>query len=227
MQPNDVLRHNLRSVALFASSGEIGQFQYFFRSVELPSLLDLRIRAVEDSWPHDDLFQFLPRSSCALQRLTLDPGIYFTHTELILALHSVPGLVELEFTQRTGPEEYPAFNNHVLERLTLGAITTSDSPTSTALLRNLRTLSLVGRFPSDITAALINMLGSRIQVNHEPKLQSLYLQPHPYDSDDESVPSADAWKASDAEQVKSTLANTEFVIVIDSGWDSCAFGELL
>ena len=181
-------------------------FDYFFSSLALPALVDLRIHAEHSVvWLNGDFARFLHRSSCTLQRLALDLGPRFSHTSLLKILTLVPSLTEFELVERRVASEALAFNRAVLQALTRGA--------AAPLLPNLQTLSLVGHFARDLPAALSAMLRSRAQP--PSALRALFLEPHPAGF---SVGPFDVLDAAGAHAVRAALADTALrVVVCDAG----------
>lgn len=225
-QPSDVLRHNLRSMKLHVEDSQ--EFKQFFRRIEFPSLVDLRLQiksSVNWSNQSSSFCQFLQKSSDTLQRLVLDHGIAFTRGELLFLLRNVPGLLELEFIQRTPPDIPSSFDVHVLEWLNLDLVMDVSSNIDIApLLPNLRTLSLIGRFPSRISAPLIAMLRSR--TNRPTVLQSFFFQLHPYPG--RSTIGKTFLNAKSAQSIQSALTDTTLdIIIVENIWQSIAFPQLL
>ncbi|KAF7974742.1 hypothetical protein HWV62_11317 [Athelia sp. TMB] len=216
--PYGFVHHDLRALG-FRSRGD--RFQQILGSLQLPSLVDLRILLSGGTggnmhWSQRTFSQFLQRSSCLLQRLMLHDVSYFTNTEELLeVLESVPSLIELECAERDS-ERSPAVIAYLLfERLTTDSAITSALASTT--LPNLRTLSLMGSFWHDVPNLLIPMLKSRL--DRPSPLKSFYLQLYPWPFD---------LNAKRAEIVKVALADTslEIVIVDAFSWVSIAFPRL-
>ena len=203
-----------------------GQLCQVLESIELPSLVELRIRRTRGhgQWGSDSFDGFLQRSSCLLQRLVLDVG-YFCGDQLCEMLQTVPSLVGLECVESGCSPHLPStISNLLLERLTFKSAISSEPP-STPLLPKLRTLSFLGSFWHDIPTALIPMLESRI--NCPSPLQSFYLQLEPWCLclKAERGPALDS---QGADAVKKAMVDTplEIIIVDIAGLESIAFPEL-
>jgi hypothetical protein len=97
-----------------------------FGSLTSPALLDLEISLSTDPYdrrishlPGNHLLSFLDRSSCKLQRLCLHE-IVLASDELIMCLHGLFCLVELEVEELSGPEIIPMVTAQTLKRMTRG-----------------------------------------------------------------------------------------------------------
>ncbi|KAF7974759.1 hypothetical protein HWV62_11351 [Athelia sp. TMB] len=198
--------HHQRLHTLAISLVSPNEFHYFFNSLVLPGLLDLRISTRRGTiWSPQDFSHFLDRSSCILRRLVLSPGTGFSAINLIDIISLVPSLTEFEFVENRYSDEAAAVNHAVLHGLIRGAAAAAP------LLPNLQTLSLIGRLARDLPAALIAVLRSRTQPPYA--FRALFLQLHAAEEGADAEP-ANVLSAADARTVQLALADTAIAVTV-------------
>ncbi|KZP20807.1 hypothetical protein FIBSPDRAFT_1044600 [Athelia psychrophila] len=173
--PVDFLRHSLQSLEIWFDDESGASFDALFGSVELPSLLELRITFAEDEWQplaHARLTRFLA-ATVTLQRLVLKLR-HVSPEDFHSILKAVPsGLLELEFVHEREESAAPTiYSKQLLEELTLR---TRDPP---ALLPNLRALSLLGALDMNIrafTAIIRSRTWDNADAHRGAELQSLHM----------------------------------------------------
>ncbi|KZP04973.1 hypothetical protein FIBSPDRAFT_940727 [Athelia psychrophila] len=173
--PVDFLRHSLQSLEIWFDDESGASFDALFGSVELPSLLELRITFAEDEWQplaHARLTRFLA-ATVTLQRLVLKLR-HVSPEDFHSILKALPsGLLELEFVHEREESAAPTiYSKQLLEELTLR---TRDPP---ALLPNLRALSLLGALDMNIrafTAMIRSRTWDNADAHRGAELQSLHI----------------------------------------------------
>ncbi|KZP20819.1 hypothetical protein FIBSPDRAFT_1044608 [Athelia psychrophila] len=215
----DIVHRSLRSLEMWVDDEPT--FDCFFKSVKLPSLLDLSIHFdlawnADESLTQERITAFLPTCS-KLQRLAL--RIYEVVPEdfhdILRAV--LPGLMELEICHEVD-EAATIYTNQLLEELTF-----NHGRQTPALLPNLHTLSLLGEGLNMDPATFTTMIRSRTKENvdgqHGALLQSLYIH---IVKDTESI------KLQDLGEVKAILGDRADIRMVAFApmYQSSAFPDL-